>query len=173
VKSIISNTEYGDTLKKIRDKGLDHEMESLYLIDLLFDELRIGRLLKQRDVVRDKTYTSSIAHLRAHGCVNNDKDIKKAMLDGYHKLESESMDPDLLVFLKRNREDIVQHAINKLDKSSWDEVLFEDKEKFDSQSRELAKEIESKYAGKILVISDFTMTIEETCEYIMGYIRKR
>ena len=70
VKSIFSNTIYGDSLRCILNSGKTKEVEYLYLVDLLLDELRINKILSSNSVVRDKTYTSSIAHLRAHGYVN-------------------------------------------------------------------------------------------------------
>ena len=74
VKSIFSNTTYGDSLRVILNTGKTKEVEYLYLVDLLLDELRINKVLKETSVVRDKTYTSSIAHLRAHGYVNEQED---------------------------------------------------------------------------------------------------
>lgn len=94
VKSIFSNTSYGDSLRNILNSGKTVEVEYLYLVDLLLDELRIRKLLSENNVVRDKTYTSSIAHLRAHGYVNEQRDVASAIDTGYAKLAEDSIEPD-------------------------------------------------------------------------------
>ena len=115
VKSIFSNTTYGDSLRVILNTGKTKEVEYLYLVDLLLDELRINKVLKETSVVRDKTYTSSIAHLRAHGYVNEQEDIAEAIAAGYERLSEDSLEPDYVIYIRSNREVIKQHLLDKSD----------------------------------------------------------
>ena len=51
VKSVFSNTKYGDELRDILNSGKTRELESLYLVDLLLDELKVKKLLENTNVV--------------------------------------------------------------------------------------------------------------------------
>ena len=173
VKSVFSNTKYGDELRDILNSGKTRELESLYLVDLLLDELKVKKLLENTNVVRDKTYTSSVAHLRAHGFANDSADIVKAIEHGYQKLSDDSIEPDLVVYLLSNRKEIIKHLFNKDDLSSWDNELTNDFNKHDSQRYELEKEINKKYGNKLINIECFSGTVEEMCDNIIECIREK
>lgn len=173
VKSIFSNTTYGDSLRIILNSGKIKEVEYLYLVDLLLDELRINKLLIQNNVVRDKTYTSSIAHLRAHGFINKQADIAMAIDTGYAKLAENSIEPDFVIYIRSNREIIKQHLLDKSDLSAWDNELTNDLHKYDAQRTELEKEIHRKYEDKLIEIECFSGTVDEMCESIIAIIKEK
>ena len=172
VKSIFSNTAYGDHLRTILNSGKEKEVEYLYLVDLLLDELRINKLLKNNSIVRDKTYTSSIAHIRAHGYVNEQEDIAQAIGNGYAKLSEDSLEPDYVVYIRSDRNKIKQHLHDKSDLSAWDDELTEDLKKHDAQRTELEKEIRRRYEGKLLEIDCFSGTVDEMCDRIISMIKE-
>ena len=173
VKSIFSNTSYGDDLRNILNSGKTKEVEYLYLVDLLLDELRINKLLQDCDVVRDKTYTSSIAHLRAHGFVNQQEDIAGAIDRGYAKLAEDSLEPDCVVYIRSNWEMIKQHLFDKADLSSWDNELTNDLAKHDAQRRELETEIHRRYESKLIEIDCFSGSVDEMCNIIITQIEEK
>lgn len=173
VKSIFSNTSYGDSLRNILNSGKTVEVEYLYLVDLLLDELRIRKLLSENNVVRDKTYTSSIAHLRAHGYVNEQRDVASAIDTGYAKLAEDSIEPDYVVYIRSNREIIKQHLSEKLDLSAWDKELTNDLDKYDAQRTELEKEINRKYESKLIEIDCFSGTVDQMCDAIIEMIKEK
>lgn len=173
VKSIFSNTSYGDALRNILDSGKTKEVEYLYLVDLLLDELRISKLSVDHDVVRDKTYTSSIAHLRAHGFVNQQEDIAEAIDQGYAKLAEDSLEPDYVVYIRSDRERIKQHLLEKADLSSWDSELTNDLEKHDAQRKELENEIRRRYESKLIEIDCFSGSVDEICNKIITQIGEK
>lgn len=173
VKSVFSNTPYGDCLRNILNSGKSKEIEFLYLVDLLLDELRIKKLLNQKDVVRDKTYTSSIAHLRAHGYVNEHKDISESIGQGYKILAEDALEPDFVVYIRSNREIIKQHLLDKTDLSAWDNELTNDLNKHEAQRSELEKEIRNKYNRKLIEIDCFSGTVEEMCDAIIMKIKEK
>ena len=172
VKSIFSNTTYGDTLRNILNAGKTKEVEYLYLVDLLLDELRINKLLEQNDVVRDKTYTSSIAHLRAHGFVNEQLEISNAIHSGYVMLARDSIEPDFVVYIRSNRENIKQHLLDKSDLSAWDNELTNDLKKHDAQRIELEREIHRRYEDKLIEIDCFSGNVDKMCEDIITKIKE-
>lgn len=172
VKSIFSNTSYGDSLRVILNTGKTKEIEYLYLVDLLLDELRINKMLKKVSVVRDKTYTSSIAHLRAHGYINEQEDIAKAIAAGYARLAEDSLELDYVIYIRSDREVIKKHLLDKTDLSAWDNELTNDLAKHDAQRLELEKEIQHKYGKKLIEIDCFSGTVDEMCNYIISKFAK-
>lgn len=173
VKSLFSNTAYGDSLRYILNAGKTKEVEYLYLVDLLLDELRINKLLLTNSVVRDKTYTSSIAHLRAHGYVNNMRDVAEAIGTGYQKISEDSIEPDYVVYIRSDRKLIKQHLLEKTDLSAWDNELTNDSNKHDAQRTELEKEIKERYGSKLIEIKCFSGTVDEMCECIISRMKER
>ena len=172
VKSIFSNTKYGDSLRTILNAGKIKEVEYLYLVDLLLDELRINKIVKSLNVVRDKTYTSSIAHLRAHGYANDQKDIAEAISAGYERLAEYSLEPDYVIYLHSNREIIKKHLTGKSDLSAWDNELTNDLAMHNAQRVELEKELQRKYGEKLIEIDCFSGTIDEMCNNIISKIKE-
>ncbi|MDE7018332.1 MAG: AAA family ATPase [Lachnospiraceae bacterium] len=173
VKSVFSNTAYGDSLRNILNSGKTKEVEYFYLVDLLLDELRINKLLAENSVVRDKTYTSSIAHLRAHGFINELEDVAMAIDTGYAKLAEDSIEPDYVVYIRSNREIIKQHLLDKADLSAWDNELTNDLNKHDAQRTELEIEMHRRYEGKLVEIDCFSGTVDEMCETIVAMIKEK
>lgn len=173
VKSIFSNTLYGEGLRDILNLGKIKEAEYLYLVDLLLDELRINKLLAENSVVRDKTYTSSIAHLRAHGYINEQEDIAAAIDKGYAKLSEDSIEPDYIVYIHSNRKIVKQHLLDKTDLSAWDNELISDSNKYDAQRAELEKEIRRRYEGKLIEIDCFSGSVDEMCDDIVSMIKEK
>lgn len=173
VKSIFSNTVYGDSLRNILNSGKTKEAEYLYLVDLLLDELRIHKLLAENNVLRDKTYTSSIAHLRAHGFINEQEDVTRAIDTGYAKLAEDSIEPDYVVYIRSNRDIIMQHLLDKSDLSEWDYELTNDLNKHETQRAELEKEIYRRYEGRLIEIECFSGTVDDMCNVIISIMKEK
>lgn len=173
IKSIFSNTPYGDDLRNLMNTIDEYKVENFYLIDLLIDELRINSILTKRNVVRDKSYMSSLAHLRAHGYATKSKQIAQLLHDGYMRLSEECVRPDVLVYIKSDREKILEHLFIKNDVSKWDTTLTTDINLFDKQRKELEKEIRIKYQDILIEIDCFSGTAEEMCEEIARKIKER
>ncbi len=168
VKSTFSNTDYGSSLRNILNDGKNKESEFFYLIDLLQDELRIQRLLnEQKRIVRDKTFSSSLSHLCAHGFINEDSSVKKAIYDSYILLAENSISPDAVVYIKPDQKKIFNHLMNKKDLSKWDVELSSCKNKYEAQKNELEKIISKEYSDKIIYIDCFSDTVDNMCDSII------
>ena len=70
LKSVISDTEYGKLLKNYTTIA-SKQIEVFFQVDLLLDELRIQKLYDNNNIIRDKSWLSTIAHLKTHGFENN------------------------------------------------------------------------------------------------------
>jgi len=173
IKSIFSNTEYGTLIRSVLNSGKNKEVEYMYLMDLLVDELRVYKELESTDVVRDKAYTSSIAHLRAHGYENKDEEVVEVIKTGYDKLAEFSIEPDAVIYIGTNRKKIKEHLFNKRDLSEWDNVLTNDLLKHDTQRNELEKELNSKYGEKLICIECFSGSVDEMCNRIISVLKEK
>ncbi|MCC8174637.1 MAG: AAA family ATPase, partial [Odoribacter sp.] len=59
MKSVLSDTKFGNALKIVRNKDKSTDLELMILSDLALDELRVTNYLKYGDLVRDKAITAT------------------------------------------------------------------------------------------------------------------
>ena len=168
MKSIFSNTDTGKKIRAILNKGLSKEVESFYIIDLLLDELRLKKNLECGNVVRDKVYASSLAHLRAHGFINTEECISAALYDSYLELRSLTVEPDHVIYIKPIMEKVKDHLYQKGDLSAIDLELVGEQTKYQSQQFELEKELCEKYGDKMYYIDSFSGTVDEMVDTIIN-----
>ena len=173
LKSLISNTNYGLSLKELRSAEYNQELELLYISDLLLDELRAMEALKHGSVVRDKCYASSLAHLRAHGFENGTPLVQQTVLEAYNQLAQMALVPDVAVFLVANLNQVRKHLYNKNDISTWDKILAEDETKYRTQAEALEEEFCCRYKNKLVRLDCFSATPNVMCRQIMEHVTER
>ncbi len=167
MKSIFSNTDTGSRIRAILNSGLSKEVEPFYIIDLLLDELRLKRNLEYGNVVRDKVYASSLAHLRAHGFINTEECVSSALYNSYLELKALSVEPDRIIYLRPVMEKVREHFYQKGDLSAIDLELIEAQSKYQRQQFELEKELSERFGNKMLNIDSFSGTVDEMVDSII------
>ena len=172
-KSLISNTNFGSSLKELRDAEYNQELELLYVSDLLFDELRVMETLKHGNVVRDKCYASSFAHLRTHGFANDTTLVQQTVLEAYRQLAQMALVPDVAVFLVANLNLVRTQLYNKNDISAWDKTLTSDERKYRMQAEALETEFCSRYKDKLVRLDCFSAPPNVMCQQIMKKMTER
>ena len=165
LKSVISDTEYGKLLKNYTTIA-SKQIEVFFQVDLLLDELRIQKLYDNNNIIRDKSWLSTIAHLKTHGFENNEPLIQNIIECGYELLKEYAIMPDLIVYMKPDYEKIKQMMSHKDDLSTIDRYLIENFDLYKKQNNELWCAI-NKLPCKILVMESFTDTIENMSKKIM------
>ena len=133
MKSVLSNTNFGVKLRDLRVSNFKEKYELLIMSDLLLDELRVGKLLQSRSIIRDKAFTASLGHLAAHGFENRETEITDIIQLGYKQLQEFSVLPDIAVHLKMNEERIKLHYAQKDDASDIDNYLISNMELYKKQ----------------------------------------
>lgn len=173
VKSICSNTHHGDLLRDAINKNLPQkELDTLYLIDLLLDELKINSCLNDTDVIRDKSYASSLAHIKTHGFSWDSKTLDALYLQGFEQLSKNCIKPDLVVFLYPDKQKILLHCKEKNDTSYWDNYLFSNEKYYITQNDYLFKELSECYEDKLLVIPCFSKDLEGLSNEILNHMKR-
>ena len=170
IKSLVSNTNYGLSLKKLRSGEYHQELELLYVSDLLLDELRVTEALKHGSVVRDKCYASSLAHLRAHGFDNGTPLVQQTVLEAYKQLAQMALVPDVAVFLVANLNQARKHLYNKNDISAWDKTLTGDETKYRMQAEALEAEFCCRYKNQLVRLDCFSATPNVMCRQILEQV---
>ena len=165
LKSVISDTSYGK-LMKTHSTIAPKQIEMFFQVDLLLDELRIQKLYNNNNIIRDKSWLSTIAHLKTHGFENNNPLIQNIIKCGYELLAEYAILPDLFVYMKPDFEKVKQMMSHKDDLSTIDKYLIENFDLYKKQNDELWSEI-NKLPCKILVMESFTDTIENMSKIIM------
>lgn len=101
-KSFLPNDSFADRIRTLRDStNNETAMALIHIADLFRNELQISRLLAQgQNVVRDKCFLSSLAHVR---CVlpRLDPEFRQLILLSYEEIYQSMAKPDLLIFLDR------------------------------------------------------------------------
>lgn len=172
MKSIFSNTEHGGKIRKILNKGLNKEVEPFYIVDLLLDELRLQQYLRAGDVVRDKVYASSLAHLRAHGFENTEESVTDALYGAYLELSSLSVEPDYVIYLQPVMSKVIDHLYQKGDLSAIDIKLTSNLSLYEKQQLELENELRCKYGDKLHCLESFFGSIDDMVKQILSDIGK-
>lgn len=172
MKSVVSDTKYGEALRDVLKSGVKRSMELLYLSDLALDESRVWNFRKAGGLVRDKSYASSLAHVRAHGFENTSAPVRKAIEAFFRELAGISLKPDLVIFLRASGEVVRERMCRKSDASDWDLYLAQHLDSYELQKRMLESELMSRYADRIMVVDTDGLTVEEVCIMIGKKLRE-
>ena len=164
MKSVMSNTDYGRVIKEFRD--IEDFSDLLYQSDLLLDELKVYSYLDKVNIVRDKTWTSTLAHLNTHGFKTSNDFIEKILLTGYNELINYYVQPDLVIYLTPNYNAIQSSASYKTDYSAIDDYLIKNIDLYKKQDFEL-KALINKYFNNVLILNSFQSNVDEMCDVII------
>ena len=173
IKSVISDSRFGNSIKKVRSKNIDMSLELFFLSDLLFDELRVRDLLKNNNIIRDKSFIGTVAHLNTHGFVNKNKETIDSLKIGYDELKKFSIVPDLIVYLTINENKIKENLSKKNDISEIDKLLLENMSLYKKQDYEIKKQLYYQYGDKVIEIECFSETVNTICKNILNEYGKR
>lgn len=173
IKSVISDSRFGNSIKKVRSKNIDMSLELFFLSDLLFDELRVRDLLKNNNIIRDKSFIGTVAHLNTHGFVNKNKETIDSLKIGYDELKKFSIVPDLIVYLTINENKIKENLSKKNDISEIDKLLLENMSLYKKQDDEIKKQLYYQYGDKVIEIECFSETVNTICKNILNEYGKR
>lgn len=174
IKSVISESDFGNEIKKVRSQKLEKELELFFMADLFFAELMINKLLLKGSIIRDKSFNASLGHLQTHGFVNKDQNVINVLKSGYDQLKCYSVIPDLAVHLKYNEKKIRQNLDGKNDLSEIDLELLNNFDLYAKQDEEILKSLYSVYGReKVLVIECFSGSADEMCKKILTEYKKR
>jgi len=163
VKSVLSDTDFGWRLRELRDYGDPRLMEALYVGDLALDEIKVARLASVGGLVRDKSYASSVAHIRVHGYENTTPVAQAAVEEGYRAVSAAAVLPDLVIFLTANMEEVLKRLYKKKDVSRWDISLCSNPSDYSRQREELLRELTSRYADRLHVFDAGRLSVEDIC----------
>ena len=172
IKSVLSDTLFGNSLKKIRNTKEKDKLELLILSDLALDELRVKKALDIGSVVRDKALTATLGHLKVHNYENRNKKVIESLLIGYQQLKELIVQPNIAVYLKPNKKKIFEHLADKKDISNADKYLLDNFELYEKQSVAIEKYMREIYKENLLVIECFSGTIKEMTDYILKKVRE-
>ena len=172
IKSVLSNTLFGNSLRTIRNTEEKDKLELLILSDLALDELRVKKALDIGNVVRDKAITATLGHLKVHNYANKNKEIIESLLIGYQQLKELIVQPNIAVYLKPNKKKIFEHLSDKKDLSNADKYLLDNFELYEKQSAAIEKYMHEIYKENLLVIECFSGTIKEMVDYILEKVRE-
>lgn len=174
IKSVISQTDFGNEIRKIRSEKMDKELELLFMADLFLDELKINKLLRKESIVRDKSFNASIGHLQTHGFANKNQNVINAIKSGYEQLKYYATMPELVVHLKYNEIKIRQNLGGKNDLSEIDLELLNDFDIYEKQDEEILKSLYSLYGRKkVMIIECFSGSVDEICQKILKEYKER
>lgn len=167
MKSVISDTAFGDNMKRIRSENQLRQLELLFLSDLAIDELRVISLLKNGNVVRDKSLAAAIGHLSAHGFENTETVIQKSLMLGYQQIMEYAVEPDLAVHIKADMKKIYEHLPDKDDISDIDIMLLRNLELYKKQESEIEYCMRELYQEKFFSIDSFSGSVGEMRDVIL------
>lgn len=170
MKSVLSDSSFGEGLKEIRKRNKSMELELMILSDLALDELRVVNYLKKGDVVRDKSVAATLGHLYAHGYENKDEEVVSTLKKGYYQLQDLLVQPDIIVHLKRDKEKIFANLSGKKDLSKIDKELLENFELYEKQDEAIEGYIHRVYKDRFVSIPCFCGTVDEMVDSILGVI---
>ncbi|TCT16005.1 AAA domain-containing protein [Natranaerovirga pectinivora] len=174
IKSVISESDFGNEIKKVRSQKLEKELELFFMSDLFLAELMVNKLLEKGSIIRDKSFNASLGHLHTHGFVNKDQNVINVLKSGYEQLKSYAVIPDLAVHLRYNEKKIRQNLDGKKDLSEIDQELINNFALYAKQDEEILKSLYSVYRReKVLVIECFSGSVEEMCQKILTEYKKR
>lgn len=170
LKSVVSNTAYGDLLQNIRER--EDIADLFYQSDLLMDELRVLFYLRSGNVVRDKTWVSTLAHLKTHDIKIKDESMIKLLKQGYQQLKKFCAQPDLLVYLLPDYKKINSICKSKKDFSAIDNYLTSNMDIYKRQEIALRENILENFSN-VLQIQSFISDEKEMCDVIIKYLQDK
>jgi len=173
MKSVLSDTKFGNQLRQLRTSGLEKELELLILSDLAMDELRAQHILQNGSLIRDKAFCATLGHLSVHGFVNYTQGLPEILRQGYQQLQNFSCMPDVAVHLSLNEDKIRQHFEDKKDISEIDAFLLEHMELYRRQDEAVAKAMRATYGNRFQEIECFQGTIAWMAQAILDMIPER
>lgn len=173
MKSLVSDTTFGDVLKEIRNQNENIFLELLYSSDLLLDELRVYNYMQaNKSVVRDKSIISSIAHLKAQGCAIQEKSLKKAWLAMRNEMTRYCATPTKVIIMNPSFEIVIERSQNKRDCSLWDRRLFDNRILYEAQANALIQAACALYGeNSVLELKSDSLSLEECVEYIIDNLQ--
>ncbi|MGL4402809.1 MAG: AAA family ATPase [Fusobacteriaceae bacterium] len=125
-----------DEFKGVSEKDRRQLRNLLFAADLISDEYRIEKLVNEGiNIVRDKSLVSSLAHLYSQ--VDKSENLSIEIRKFIENLSSQFVLPEAVIFLDTTFEDSVFYKITKDDISAQDDILFSDKNNFDSFKNQL------------------------------------
>lgn len=169
IKSVISDTILGDSLKKIRSLEKD-KFELLLLADLTLDELRVKRKLELGNVVRDKTLAATLGHLKVHGYENQNKEIVESLINGYQQLKELIIQPDIAIYLEIDKEKIFKYIKNKSDITDADKYLLNNFELYQKQGNAVKEYMNEIYKENFITLNCFSGTVNEMVDSILKMV---
>ena len=173
MKSVVSDTTIGNYLKLLRQQD-QKTLEYFHIVDSLIDELKVRKILDTGyDLVRDKCFVSSMAHLLTHGVINDTEPYKCLVWEAYDQLVKYSVTPDLVILMEPDIDAIKQHISEKKDLSDVDKMLLSNQDLYKSQHETLKTKLDEMYKDNVLSILSFNKTLDHTCQNIIYILKKR
>lgn len=172
MKSVISDTMFGDTVKLIRKENKKSQLEFLFLSDLALDELRAIKMASSGNVVRDKSLAATLGHIEAHGYENSDEIIQKCLEEGYKLIMKYSQVPDIAVLISADKKRVLSHFKDKEDVSDIDCFLLENYDLYLKQEESIRKQMLKIYNEKFYEIVSFSGSVDEMVEDIIKKVKK-
>lgn len=167
MKSVLSDTKFGDALKIVRKKDRSIDLELMILSDLALDELRVVNYLKQGDLVRDKAITATLGHLCVHGYENDDQDVVDAIKKGYCQLEELVIQPDIAIHLKRDKDKVFDNVKGKKDLSAIDKELLDNYDVYEKQDIAIESYMKKIYGDRFMSLTCFSGSVDEMIDIIL------
>lgn len=171
IKSVLSNTLFGEKLKQVRNVEEKEKLELLILADLALDELRVIENLKQGDVVRDKALAATLGHLKVHGYENSEEKVLRCLQNGYQQLKELTVQPDIAVHLRINKKKIFEHISGKNDVSDIDKSLLDNFDLYERQDAAIETYMREIYREHFMSIDCFSGTVDEMANSILNALR--
>lgn len=170
IKSVISDTILGDSLKKVRSLNEKDKFELLLLADLTLDELRVKRKLELGNVVRDKALAATLGHLKVHGYENQNKEIVESLINGYQQLKELIIQPDIAIYLEIDKEKIFKNIKNKSDITDADKELLNNFELYQKQGNAIKEYMNEIYKENFITLNCFSGTVNEMVNSILKMV---
>ena len=173
LKSVPSDTKLGEMLKSLRNQD-DKTLEFLYATDSILQELKILNLIKYgNNVIRDKNFVSSLAHISTYGFENTQQQYMGIVKELYNMLLVETATPDLVVLIEPDFTKIKENMKMKTDLSIIDLQLIKDPNAYMLQHENLKRLLSQLYKGRLCIIKSFSKSVEESCNDIWNEYEER
>lgn len=173
MKSVVSDSIIGEYLKLLRQQD-QKTLEYFHIVDSLIDELKVRTILdKGNDLVRDKCFVSSVAHLLTHGVVNETEPYHGLVLEAYAQLEKYAVSPDLVILMEPDIVSIKKYISAKKDLSDVDRMLLSNQSLYMFQHETLKGKLSEMHKDKVLCMLSFSMSLDDTCNYVINELKNR
>lgn len=172
MKSVISDTKFGNQVKQLRSDGLFYELDLLLLTDLTMDELRVGRFIEKGNLIRDKSFCASLGHHIAQGYASDNPNIEFTLKEGYCYLSELIYQPDIAVHLKIDELQIRNHFKNKTDISEIDKLLLENTDLYQKQDQAISQTMQEIFKERYFDLTCFCGTVDEMADMILEQVNR-